>query len=220
MTPIIILGAAGTAVDVLDFLADINERTPTYQCLGLLDDNEALHGTTIHGTPVLGPLAMAQAYPTALVVNALGSPGSFHRRHAILAALALPRERFTTIIHPTAVVSRWATIGTGAIIYPYSVILPDVEVGDHVTLLSQCTLNHETVVGNYTIFATGVTVCGRVHIGSHCYLGAGCTIIHEVSIGDRSLIGMGSVVVRDVAPNSVMVGNPARFLRQTVERSE
>jgi len=30
----------------------------------------------------------------------------------------------------------------------------------------------------------------------------------------NSLIGMGSVVLRDVEPDSVMVGNPARRLRE------
>jgi len=45
------------------------------------------------------------------------------------------------------------------------------------------------------------------------YLGQACTIRQFVHIGKDCLIGMGSVVLADVPPNSVMVGNPARKLR-------
>jgi acetyltransferase-like isoleucine patch superfamily enzyme len=60
---------------------------------------------------------------------------------------------------------------------------------------------------------SGVTIAGDVHIEADCYLGQSCTVREMRRIGRGSLIGMGSVVLRDVAPNSIMVGNPARRLR-------
>ncbi len=53
-----------------------------------------------------------------------------------------------------------------------------------------------------------------VHVESGCYLGQACTIKQYLTIGRESLIGMGSVVLKDVPPNSVMVGNPALWLRK------
>jgi acetyltransferase-like isoleucine patch superfamily enzyme len=61
--------------------------------------------------------------------------------------------------------------------------------------------------------ASGVVLAGSVHVEGGCYLGQFCTVRQQVRIGRGSLVGMGAVVLRDVPPNSVMVGNPARRLR-------
>ncbi len=44
-------------------------------------------------------------------------------------------------------------------------------------------------------------------------IGSGAVILAGVTIGAGALVGAGAVVTRDVAPNAVVVGNPARFLR-------
>ena len=220
MIPLLILGAGATAIDILDIVAVINDRQPTYALLGLLDDAPARHGTTTHGAAILGPLAAVHEYPNALAVSALGSPHNFWQRAGILAGLGLPRERFATLIHPSTVVSRFCAIGQGVLIYPNCSILADVTLGDHVTILSQCAVNHECRISDCSILATGVSLAGRVQVGADCYLGTGCNIIQDAVIGDRCLIGMGATVLRDVPPNCVMVGSPARFLRHTVDEAE
>jgi acetyltransferase-like isoleucine patch superfamily enzyme len=50
-------------------------------------------------------------------------------------------------------------------------------------------------------------------VGRGCYLGTGCALIGGITVGDGALVGMGSVVLRDVEPNTVVAGNPARFVR-------
>ena len=45
-----------------------------------------------------------------------------------------------------------------------------------------------------------------------CSIGANSTIICGNIVGERSLVGAGSVVTKDVAPDTVVVGNPARIL--------
>jgi acetyltransferase-like isoleucine patch superfamily enzyme len=44
-------------------------------------------------------------------------------------------------------------------------------------------------------------------------VGSGSTILCGVTIGENAIVGAGSVVTKDVAPNSVVAGNPARFKR-------
>ncbi len=44
-------------------------------------------------------------------------------------------------------------------------------------------------------------------------IGANSTILPGVRIGHHAVVGAGSVVTRDVAPNTVVAGNPARFLK-------
>jgi acetyltransferase-like isoleucine patch superfamily enzyme len=53
-------------------------------------------------------------------------------------------------------------------------------------------------------------------------IGSGATILSNITIGEGALIGAGSVVTRDVPPNTIVVGNPAKFIRfcETREREE
>lgn len=51
-------------------------------------------------------------------------------------------------------------------------------------------------------------------IDDDVWIGANVTILKGVRIGTGSIIGAGSVVTRNVDPFSIVVGNPARFLRK------
>jgi acetyltransferase-like isoleucine patch superfamily enzyme len=46
-----------------------------------------------------------------------------------------------------------------------------------------------------------------------CYLGAGCIVLPGVTVGERAVVGAGAVVTRDVPPGKVVVGSPARTVR-------
>ena len=52
-----------------------------------------------------------------------------------------------------------------------------------------------------------------VHIGDYVWIGANVFILPGVTIGEGSVIAAGSVVNRDVAPNTLVGGNPAKALR-------
>nr|WP_194948420.1 DapH/DapD/GlmU-related protein [Actinomyces trachealis] len=52
-----------------------------------------------------------------------------------------------------------------------------------------------------------------VRIGRGAWLGANVTVLPGVTIADGAVVGAGSVVTKDVAPNTVVVGTPARPVR-------
>ncbi|TDU24136.1 acetyltransferase-like isoleucine patch superfamily enzyme [Panacagrimonas perspica] len=52
-----------------------------------------------------------------------------------------------------------------------------------------------------------------VVVEDDAWIGAGSIVLRGVRIGARSIVGAGSVVTRDVAADSVVAGNPARFVR-------
>lgn len=56
-------------------------------------------------------------------------------------------------------------------------------------------------------------LAASVTIGKHVWVGAGATILPGVNIGDGAVVAAGSVVTRDVAPFTIVAGNPARFLK-------
>ena len=52
-----------------------------------------------------------------------------------------------------------------------------------------------------------------VTIGDGAWLGSGVLVLPGVTVGDEAVVGAGAVVTRDVAPRTVVAGNPARVIR-------
>lgn len=213
---VVILGSSGTSLDILDTLRAINEAAgrERYRCIGLLDDNASLKGTVRNEVEVLGPMSLAGSLD-CFVVNGIGSSRSFIHKEAIVQKTGCLPERFLTVVHPTASVSRTAMLGAGTVVMQNAVVCSNARVGAHVVMLPCSVVSHDDIIGDYTCMATGVCISGGVHVGKCCYLGCNSAVIENVRVGDYSLVGMGSVVTRDVPENSAVVGNPARFLRRT-----
>ena len=73
--------------------------------------------------------------------------------------------------------------------------------------------------GTPTILESYVTVGHRAvihsaYIETGCLIGIGAIVLDGVRVGRGSIIGAGCVVTKDVPPYSLMVGVPAKCLRQ------
>jgi serine O-acetyltransferase len=74
-------------------------------------------------------------------------------------------------------------------------------------------LHHEVTIGDNEAGQCGV-------LGSDIHIGAGAKIIGPVAVGDGARIGANAVVVHDVAPNTTVVGIPARPVKRRGELSD
>jgi sugar O-acyltransferase (sialic acid O-acetyltransferase NeuD family) len=212
---IVILGAGGTAKDVIEILKRTRQRgTHSLAIVGLLDDKSSLWGQTVEGYPVLGPLSLARELSSVFFVNALSSIRTLRKLPDLLAELGIGLDRFLTLVDPEATVFPSAILGKGSIVYPGARILSRAEVGALCTILSNAVINHEAHVGSYSVLTSNVSLSGRVQVGEGCYLGSGCVVREDTKIGEGAIVGMGSVVIRDVPPKTVVVGNPAQVLRK------
>jgi sugar O-acyltransferase (sialic acid O-acetyltransferase NeuD family) len=216
MDELIIIGAGATGRELVSVISDINAQKPAWKLVGFLDDDPAKQGRTLNGVPVLGPVAAAGQYQ-ARVVIAIAVSRDQQRRQKIVGQLALEREQFATIIHPSANVSQFARVGAGGVVLHNVVVTHDTVIGEHVIIQYNVSIAHDVVIGDFVTIAPGAIISGFVHLGAGVYAGAGSTIINGTGsrpriIGEGALIGIGSVVVGDVSPGITVVGNPARPL--------
>ena len=214
---IVILGSNGNCVDIFETIECINSHSgrKVYECRGFLDDNPSIQGQTLCGVTVLGSLAKAGTMGDCFFVNGIGSPANYIHKDAIIARTEIPLERFATLVHPSATVSKTAQIGRGTVVFGNVSITSNVRIGNHVVILPNSVISHNVVIDDYTCITGGVCISGGARVGRQCYLGTNISIIGNITIGDFCLIGMGSVVLEAVAENSVVVGNPAKFLRHS-----
>lgn len=113
-----------------------------------------------------------------------------------------------------------------------------VAIGDHVYIGRHSHLAGHITIGDYCLIASYVAFVGGDHplnvigypmrfsggphfvetvVESDVWIGHGAIILHGVRIGEGSVIAAGSVVTKDVAPFTVVAGNPARHVRDRFE---
>ena len=84
--------------------------------------------------------------------------------------------------------------------------------------------NHEYEDVTLPIKQQGITRGGTIRIEQGCWIGRGAAIVcnqGELVLGRNSVVAANALVTKSAAPNSVLVGNPARVARQfdPVERT-
>lgn len=212
MKKLIIIGGYGNGTVVQSTVEDINQLTPTWEILGFLNDRET---GSINGKLVLGPITRET------VRNYLKDPDIYFFYTLIsvklnfnflskLLDLAIPTERFATIIHPTAVVSRFARLGHGVCIQPLVSVGPNVTIGNHVQIYAQSLIGHNATLDDYTYVANNACIGASVHLQEGAYLGTNATTLEGIVLGRWSLAGIGAVVLKDIPEYTKVVGNPAR----------
>ena len=73
-------------------------------------------------------------------------------------------------------------------------------------------VRHSTTIGSKQLATGDHSACPR--IGNNVDIGANVCIIGDIDIGDNVKIGVGSIVVKSIPSNCVVVGNPARIIKE------
>ena len=106
-------------------------------------------------------------------------------------------------------------------------------VEHHVTIEDNVRIHSQAFVPEWSILETGcwigpnVVLINTYHplcpkakecmkgptIKKGAKIGANATLLPDIVIGENALVGAGSVVVKDIPPNKVVVGNPAKIIK-------
>jgi acetyltransferase-like isoleucine patch superfamily enzyme len=186
-----------------------------------LGDDSVLEDFCIVGTPPRGK--KNGELPTTI------GDGAVIRSHTVIYAGNVIGKNFQT--GNKVNIRESNRIGNNVSIGTLSVIEHHVEIADNVRIHTQVFIPEFSVleegcwIGPNVVFtnakyplAPGVKdqLAGPV-IRKGAKIGANTTILPGVVIGENALVGAGSVVAKDVAPGAVVVGNPARAIRNISE---
>jgi acetyltransferase-like isoleucine patch superfamily enzyme len=128
-------------------------------------------------------------------------------------------------------------VGAYSIIESFTLIangVGDVVLGENVLIGVGSKITGPVVFGNDILLAQNVVMSGLNHnfedvtlpivkqgftakvinVEEGVWIGAGAIITAGVTIGKNAVVGAGSVVTKNVPPFSVVVGNPARVVKQ------
>ncbi|MBA6109354.1 acetyltransferase [Pseudomonas asiatica] len=144
------------------------------------------------------------------VTVAIGNNGI---RQAKLLALLQRGANLPTLIHPTAWVSRYATVGIGTVIFAGAVLNAGASVGMGGVLNTGCSVDHDCDLAESVHVSPGARLAGGVRVGHRTWIGIGACVKQMVTIGADVVVGAGAAVVNDLAAGGTVVGVPARPLQ-------
>lgn len=110
-------------------------------------------------------------------------------------------------------------IGQNVVVSPGVVLGNNVKIQNNVSVYTGVTCEDDVFLGPSCVFTNVVNprsaICRKTEyastrVGKGATIGANATIVCGHQIGEYAFVGAGAVVTKDVAPYSIVVGNPAR----------
>lgn len=208
MGKILIFGAGGFGREVQWLIERINQKIPSWEIEGYLDDGVEAQ-TEINGYRVLGGIEKLKEYDfdTAIVV----AVGSAKTREKIVEKIkGIGDYQFPNLIDPDVQISDKVSIGEGNIICAGNILTVNITIEDFVIINLSCTVGHDAVLKSFVTVYPGVNISGNVLVKRRTELGTGCKIIQGISVEEDIIVGAGAVVVRPIPCGCVAVGVPAK----------
>jgi sugar O-acyltransferase (sialic acid O-acetyltransferase NeuD family) len=204
--PLYLLGASGHAKVIIDSI----EQAGQYHIQGLFDKNKALWGQTLSGYPILGDFEVLPDSETELLI----AIGDNTIRYKLYKKLVEQGIVFGTVTHPSSTISRGVAIRPGTVMMAGTVVNADTIIGAQVIINTCASVDHDCQISTAVHIAPGVRICGGVSIGERTFVGAGAVVIPNIRIGADVIVGAGATVVRDIPDAVVIMGTPARIIKQ------
>ncbi|MFK3862211.1 acetyltransferase [Pseudoalteromonas rhizosphaerae] len=114
-----------------------------------------------------------------------------------------------TLIHPSAVISQYAAIAAGTVVFAGVVINAFAKVGAGCIINTGAVVEHDCIIDDFAHICPNVALAGGVIVGSKSWVGIGSQVKQLVSIGNNCLIGAGSTVLKNIPDNVTAFGSPA-----------
>jgi acetyltransferase-like isoleucine patch superfamily enzyme len=207
--------------------AEIHPSATVYPGTVLGEGVRVLEGAVVGKQPSLSPRSTAKREPlppaeigdgTIVSTGAIVFAGTRVGARVILGDQSCVRERVE--------VGDDVVLGRGSLIENDTTVgaRTKIQAGAYVT--AYCTLEEDVFIAPCVV-TTNDDFMGRTErrhelirgatIRRGARVGGGAILCPAVEIGEEAFVGAGAVVTKDVAPRTLVVGNPARVLREVPE---
>lgn len=207
---IVLLGAGGHCRVMIEAC-----RSNGFEIVGVLDAGVPA-GSQIMGVEVLGDDSLAPGLlESGVRYMAVSIVGNLVLRERLLATYADMGFEFPNVFYKPMQLSEYATIADeGITILPGAMVNAEAVIESHATLNTGCLVEHQATVGRNAHIAPRAALLGFSSVGERTMIGGGAIVLPSVKIGDDCIVGAGSVVLHDVPSGSVVVGNPAKVIKE------
>lgn len=187
-----------------------------YNVTGLYHYNTDRTGEIDHGLNIMGAFSDLFSRDSLNGMNFLLTMGDSKIRVKVSEKLREKGGCVPTLIHPTAIISRFAQIENGVSIGAFCYIQADTYIGSDTIILSGVNISHNNIIGKGCFIAGGSTIGAYTTLGNLVFIGQGVlTISSKVqNIGDNAYVGAGSLVTKSIKSNDKVAGRPAKSIKK------
>jgi len=210
LTKVLLLGIGNFAVEIADLINDL----PNFNIAGFVVNRPPFEpGQKLLGKPVywIDEISVLIDH-----VHALSASGTTKRKDFIKKFEEMGFQ-FTTIVHPTARISKLSIVKHGSIISYGVQIGAQTQIGRHVHINRGALLGHNVRIDDYATISPGANLASKVVIKEQARIGMGANIIQNCTIGSRAIVGAGSLVKSDVPDRSFVEGVPAKIIAENID---
>jgi sugar O-acyltransferase (sialic acid O-acetyltransferase NeuD family) len=206
---LILIGAGGFGREVLSWAHDANKSGLFDKVEYYLDDNQDINLNESYGCNYLGSIANYEVQASDKFLLGIASPLI---KRKIYEKFVNYIDQFQTLIHPSVVIAKTATIGRGVILCPFSLISADVQIADFVTINALSSVGHDSAIGKFSTLSGHVDITGQVIVGEDVFFGTGARVVPRINVGPKSKIGAGCTLMHSVKENTTYFTQPAKKL--------
>jgi sugar O-acyltransferase (sialic acid O-acetyltransferase NeuD family) len=202
----IVFGAKGFAKQLLPTLANLKSE------IIFLDQDRSI--SLLYKYPIIHDLDVVDQYFLKDNQFTLGV-GNPRLRKRLSELLESKGGQLTGLQNQSAIVSDIEThIQEGVQLLQSCIVESFVSIGRGTLLNIGAKVCHDSRVGAFCEIGPNVTITGGCTIGDGCSFGASSTVIPNLRIGNNVTVGAGAVVINDIPDNCVVVGVPAKIIKE------
>jgi sugar O-acyltransferase (sialic acid O-acetyltransferase NeuD family) len=141
--------------------------------------------------------------------NAVVAIGNNSIRAYICHQLINANFNLPLLIHPSAVVSKYAKISSGSVVFASAVVNAFAQVGQNCIINTGAVVEHDCVIDDGVHLSPNVTLAGGTKIGKLSWLGLGSVTKQLIEVGTNTTVGANSTVTKNIPSNVTAFGSPA-----------
>jgi sugar O-acyltransferase (sialic acid O-acetyltransferase NeuD family) len=187
-----------------------------YKVAGLYHYNDERTGELIHGHKIVDSNNNLFNKDSLAGINFAISVGNNKIRTELANDIRRLGGNLPTLIHPSAIVSKYSQLAKGVVIHANSVIQADAMIEQNTIVSYNVSVTHTCRIGKNSYLAANANIGAFLEIQDNVLIGQSSVIVSGKLdyVGHDSIVGAGSVVIQNIEPYSVVAGNPAKLIKK------